>query len=77
MYLINFARYVKTGDVIPHPSREEHGPVTSVHFTPAEDAPGRPWGVMSGWMQNPDNPSESWGWSYPADQLLFIERKHK
>lgn len=69
-----FARYVKTGDGIPHPSRDVAGVVTSINFTPASETPGRAWGVVSGWMANPDNPSEQWGWSYPADKLLFVRR---
>lgn len=69
-----FARYVKTGDRITHPSRDVAGMVTSINFTPASETPGRAWGVVSGWMSNPENAAESWGWSYPADQLLFVRR---
>ena len=69
-----YARYIHKGDSIPHPSRNIPGIVTTVNFIPASETPGRPWGVVSGWMQNPENPSMLWAWSYPADQLVVVER---
>lgn len=74
MMLPFYVRYVRTGDKIPHPTRDAVGGVTSINFTPATETPGRPWGVVSGWMTNPNNPSEQWAWSYPAETLLIVER---
>lgn len=68
-----FARYIRTGDEIRHP-HGFRGTVTTVHYTPASETPGRPWGTVSGWMTNPDRPGSVQGWSYPAETLILVRR---
>lgn len=68
-----FARYIKTGDRIPHPTRGEYGTVETVHYHAPQDAPGRPWGLVSGWIFAPDGKTR-WGWSYPADEMVTVLR---
>lgn len=67
-----FARYIKPGDRIPHPTRGEYGTVETVRYhSPGEwmGARVRPFGTVSGWMIAPDGRTR-WGWSYPADSLI-------
>lgn len=67
-----FARRIKPGDKIAHPTRGTFGTVVSVHHVEARETPGRPWGVMSGWMENPADPRIHWGWTYPAESLVIV-----
>lgn len=64
-----FARYIKNGDRIPHPNRGVFGTVETVRYHTPREAPGRAWGLVSGWMIAPDGKTR-WGWSYPADELI-------
>ncbi len=66
-----FARYITAGDRIPHPTRGTLGVVASVHWVSPTETPGRPYGVMSGWMVNPADPRVQWAWTYPADSLVL------
>jgi hypothetical protein len=68
------ARYIRKGDKIMHPTRGKFGTVVTVQFHEPGTTPGRPWGVVSGWMSNPDNPKEQWGWNYPTDSIVLCER---
>lgn len=69
-----FARYLKVGDIIPHPIEEYgEGRIVELRFSPPEKTPGRPWGVVSGMMTCGGckiSQNHVHGFSYPADRLL-------
>lgn len=67
-----FARRIKPGDKIAHPTRGKFGTVVTARYLPPAEAPGRPWGLMSGWMEDPAVPRVHWGWTYPAESLVVV-----
>lgn len=64
-----FARYLKVGDRIIRDGGQ--ATILELHHTPADKAPGRPFGLVSGWTTDPYLGDDyRRGWVKPADELV-------